>query len=163
MKDYSLPIGADQGDNENAGVKCNGEKERGKREIRLDKLLYVSDQKRRDNVVGDGDEHYKKNENEVLFIGLCVFEESNDYFRVLHVAVEADRLFFIFQQSICDNKDQRENADDSADYENRKKIKHFYCPPPRPQDAADQRICDNRDNFRKAPHAVRQREVLRCL
>ena len=134
LQGNGLQIGADHGNNKNAGIKRNSQKEGGELKLRLlDVALNVTDEIGTDDVVRDGKKHQRQHKSELCAIRLGVNEQAFDDLLVRDVTVKAHRFFFVFDEGIGNDEDDGKDAQNAACNNERIvsfKYRHIISPPP---------------------------------
>ena len=124
LQDHGLKIGADHGHRQNARVHGNQRIEPGQLKALLDGTLNVCHQQGGHHIIGDGHQHNEEHQNEILFIGSGIAQQSFDDLAVGHMPFAGLLFGFSLQHSIGRKEQDRKHTDDGADDQKGKILTH---------------------------------------
>ena len=119
LQDHGLYIHTDQRNDEDRGIECyHLEQDLQGEAFLLYQLLDIAHQHGSNQVVGNGDQHYHKNHDKLLFIGSCIVEKTANDLTVGKGAIPLVFLFFPLYQQISRQENGGGKADNGTDDQN---------------------------------------------
>ena len=118
LQDHGLQIHTHHGNHQNRGICAHHGKELAQGEVILDQILNLTNQHRRNQVVGNGDQHNHKHQQKLGKIGLGITQQPPDNHRVGHLALELLHGLVPLDLCIGDQKGDGKDADDGTHNEN---------------------------------------------
>ena len=125
LQDDRLQVGAGHGKDQHTCIDCHTDVELRQGEIPGYQLLQRADDQRRNNVVGNGKEHQKQDNDKLCAVGLGITGQTAQNLAVRHRALKAHRLLFVLDQRVGQHQQCRHGADDGADQHQRIEFSHL--------------------------------------
>ena len=154
LEDHSLEVGADHAHSQNACIDGHQGKQSAELEALLNGALNGGNQQGRHHIVGDGDQHDKENQCELLLIGRSVAQQPTDDLAVGHMPFAGFLGGLLFQYGIGAQKDQGKYPDNGTGNDEWQIFTHFAPLLPLPG-AADLPFCGIPHWFHRACRGFR--------
>ena len=124
LQDHGLQIHTDHGYNQNACIGTYHPKQLIQREIVLNEVLDLTDQHRRQQIVGNRDEHDDEHQNKLTQVRSAVTQQPLNQLGVRHVPLILFVVFIMLHPDIGDQEGDGKDADDGTHNENRQILIH---------------------------------------
>ena len=152
LQDHRLEIGAAHREQQHSGIYNHCRKQVLQRKGAHHQFLDITDQERRNDIVGDREQHQKAYNHKLRQIGPCIRRQAADDLPIRHIALKTHGGFFILDRCISADQQCRHGTDDAAHQQKRVKISHCSPPLSHPPAAADLPCAGTRHSGHTAAH-----------